>query len=103
VKKKERNPDAMDVDYTQMSPDKKEQLMKFRSCFRCEKQGHLFRNCPTKGKMSIREATVETIEPQKEKKKKAKSQDDPLSYDSLLKQINTCSMEDRQKILEVFF
>jgi hypothetical protein len=28
--------------------------------------------------------------------------DKPPSYDSLLKQINACSMEDRQKILEVF-
>jgi hypothetical protein len=32
-KKKEHNPDAMDVDYTQMSPDKREQLMKSGSCF----------------------------------------------------------------------
>jgi hypothetical protein len=32
-KKKECDPDAMDVDYTQMSPDKKEQLMKSGSCF----------------------------------------------------------------------
>jgi hypothetical protein len=32
-KKKERDLDVMDVDYTQMSPKKKEQLMKLGSCF----------------------------------------------------------------------
>jgi hypothetical protein len=57
------------------------------------------KNCPTRQKSSIREAKVET-EQLKQEKKKAK--DDLPSYDSLLKQINTCSMEDRQKILEVF-
>jgi hypothetical protein len=43
---------------------------------------------------------VKTTE--KAKKRKDKKKDDPPSYDSLLKQINACSMEDRQKILEVF-
>jgi hypothetical protein len=57
------------------------------------------KDCPTQQKTSIREAKVETERPkQKEKKEK----DEPPSYDSLLKQINACSMEDRQKILEVF-
>jgi hypothetical protein len=32
-KKKKRDPDAMDINYTQMSQDKKEQLMKSGSCF----------------------------------------------------------------------
>jgi hypothetical protein len=99
-KKKERDPDTMDVDYTQMSQDKKEQLMKSGSCFWCEKQGHLSKDCPTKKKALIWEATVETAE--KAKKGKPEKKDDPPSYDSLLKQINACSMEDRQKILEVF-
>jgi hypothetical protein len=74
--------------------------MKLGSCFRCEKQGHLSKDCPTKKKALIREATVETTE--KAKKGKPKKKDDPPSYNSLLKQINACSMEDRQKILEVF-
>src|SRR6266849_1719987 len=70
-KKKERDPDAMDVDFTQMSQEKKNQLMKSGSCFHCEKQGHLSRDCPTKNKASIHEATTEpTIEPLKEKEKK---------------------------------
>jgi hypothetical protein len=43
---------------------------------------------------------IETTE--KAKKGKPEKKDDPPSYDSLLKQINTYSMEDRQKILEVF-
>jgi hypothetical protein len=33
---------------------------------------------------------------------KPKEKDDPPSYESLLKLINACSMEDHQKILEVF-
>jgi hypothetical protein len=103
TKKKERDPDAMDVDFTQLSPDKKEQLMKSGSCFRCEKQGHLSRNCPLKNKSTIREATIETVdETPKKREKKKKQEEDPPSYDSLLKQINACSMEDRQKLLEVF-
>jgi hypothetical protein len=52
-KKKERDPDTMNVDYTQMSPEKREQLMKSGSCFRCKKQGHLSKDCPTKRRASI--------------------------------------------------
>jgi hypothetical protein len=33
---------------------------------------------------------------------KSKEKDEPPSYYSLLKQINACTMEDRQKILEIF-
>jgi hypothetical protein len=36
------------------------------------------------------------------RKTKTGEKEEPPSYDSLLKQINACSMEDRQKILEVF-
>jgi hypothetical protein len=60
----------MDVDYTQMSQDKKELLMKSGSCFWCEKQGHLSRDCPTKKKVSIQQATVEITEPPKGTKKR---------------------------------
>jgi hypothetical protein len=74
--------------------------MKSGSCFRCEKQGHLSKNCPTKRKASIQEATIET--PETPKKGRSKKKDEPPSYDSLLKSINACSMEDRQKLLEVF-
>jgi hypothetical protein len=44
--KKEHNPDAMDVDFTQMSQEEKEDLMKSGRCFKCRKQGHLSKNCP---------------------------------------------------------
>ena len=102
-KKKERDPDAMDVDFTQMHPDKKEQLMKAGKCFRCEKQGHLSRECPNRNKASIREATVEPPKRSKGKEKALpKEPTEPPSYESLLKGINACTMEDRQKLLKVF-
>ena len=99
-KKRERDPDAMDVDFTQMTLNKKKQLMKSGSCFRCEKQGHLSRNCPTKNKSAVREAKMIT-EQETPKSLKTKNEEPPR-YETLLKQINTCSMEDRQKLLEVF-
>ena len=90
----------MDVDFTQMTLDKKEQLMKSGSCFRCEKQGHLSRNCPTRNKTSAHEANMR---PQTETQKPAKGKSkEPPPYETLIKQINTCSIEDRQKLLEVF-
>jgi hypothetical protein len=90
----------MNVDFTQMFQDERECLMRSGSCFRCKKQGHMSKDCLTQQKTSIREAKVETTERPKQDKKKEK--DEPPSYDSLLKQFNACSMEDRQKILEVF-
>jgi hypothetical protein len=74
--------------------------MKSGSCFRCKKQGHISKECPTCQRSSIREAKIETDAKLKQEKKKEK--DEPPSYDSLLKQINACLMKDRQKILEVF-
>jgi hypothetical protein len=74
--------------------------MRSGSCFRCKKQGHMSKDCPTHQKSSIWEAKVETVEKPKQEKKKEK--EEPSSYDSLLKQINACLMEDRQKILEMF-
>jgi hypothetical protein len=90
----------MDVDFTQMTPDEKERLLRSGSCFKCKKQGHMSKDCPMRQKSSIWEAKVKTSEKLKQEKKKEK--EGPPSYDSLLKQINACSMEDRQKILEVF-
>jgi hypothetical protein len=87
----------MDVDYTQMSLEKKERLMKTGSCFHCEKQGHMSKDCPTKKTASIWEATAEI-----KKKAKIEKKDEPPFYNSLLKSINACSMEDQQKLLEVF-
>jgi hypothetical protein len=57
------------------------------------------KDCPIRQKASIREAKIETKQTKQNKKKE---KDEPPSYDSLLKQINACSMEDRQKILKVF-
>ena len=96
----------MDVDRTFMDASKKEKLMKSSSCFCCKKQGHLSRECPTR-KTAIQETKVEEP-PKPNKKGKAKETttvavEEPPSYASLLKQINACKMEDRQKILELFF
>ena len=45
----EKDPNAMDVDYTYMDASKKKKLMKPSSCFCCKKQGHLAREYPSKG------------------------------------------------------
>jgi len=77
--------------------------MKSGSCFCYKKQGYLLRDCPIKGKTSIHKATAEpVIKPLKGKGKPKVKADKPPSYNSILKQINTCSIKDRQKILEVF-
>lgn len=106
-KPKEKDPDAMDVDRTFIDTSEKEKLMKLGSCFRCKKQGHLSQECPTR-KTTIQEAKVEEA-PKTNKKRKSKetttttpTTEEPPTYSSLLKQINTCKMEDRQKILELF-
>ena len=103
-KKKECDPDAMDIDRTQLDPAEKEKLLKSGSCFQCKKQGHLSRECPLKkdkGKAAISEATTEPTPPTKKKGKVTQSsKDKPPSYDSLAKQISACSMEDWQKLLE---
>jgi hypothetical protein len=62
----------------------------------------LSKDCPTRKRASIQQATAETVKTSKKVKEEYNQKDEPPSYNSLLKQINTCSMEDRQKILEVF-
>jgi hypothetical protein len=90
----------MDVDFTQMTQMEREELMKSRSCFNCKKQGHLSKNCPKKC-AHIQEATIEGP-PKQSGNRRTKKKDEPPSYDSLVKQINTCSMKDRQKLMEAF-
>ena len=94
----------MDVDHVFMDADEKEKLMKSGTCFNCKKQGHLSRECPNRKWSTIREAKVEKTNHKGKEKENVnkKSTEEPPSYDSLLKQINACSMEDRQKILEIF-
>jgi hypothetical protein len=62
--------------------------------------GTSIKRLPYKKRASIQEATVKTSKRPKRAGKEKK--DEPPSYNSLLKSINACSMEDRQKILEVF-
>jgi hypothetical protein len=51
--------------------------------------------------MTAQEVATET--PAKNKKgKQLTKEEEPSSYESLLKQINACSMEERQKLLECF-
>lgn len=79
--KKNKNPDTMDVDWTQMDPAEQERLMKTSSCFHCKKQGHLAKDCPTK-KVQIQEANSES---QKKKEKAKQVKKKPLPYKAIIK------------------
>ena len=95
--KQDWDPNRMDVDFAQLSSTKKEQLMKEGKCFHCKRARHLSRNCPQKAE--IWEATQDT--PKEEQKgQKDKTKEAPPAYEDLVKGINACSMEERQKILE---
>ena len=72
--------------------------MKEGKCFRCKRTGHLSRNCPQRSE--IREANADPQEKPNDRPKKEKAKEAPPAYEDLVKGINTCSMEDRQKILE---
>ncbi len=102
-KPKERDPNAMEVDAAQatyrrpMDPEKRERIMREGLCFKCEKKGHLSKDCPTR-RTAIQEAKVET--PKEPTKGKTKEEAAPPSYDSLAKSIAMCSMADRQKLME---
>jgi hypothetical protein len=52
--------------------------------------------------MTAQETTIDTPPKAKGKNKQIIKSDEPPSYESLLKQINACSMEERQKLLESF-
>jgi hypothetical protein len=80
----------------------KEQLMKSESCFQCKKQGHLSQNCPKRSETTAQEVTIKEAPKLSKQKSEKKKKDEPSSYDSLLKQINACFMEDRQKIMKAF-
>jgi hypothetical protein len=104
--KKECDPDAMDVDFVKLSQEEWEELMKTGRCFKCKRHGHMSKECPQKGRTSINETSAS--EPpkrncsDKNQTPKEKKTDEPPSYDLLLKQINACSIEDKQHLMEVF-
>ena len=79
--------------------------MKTGSCFRCEQKGHLANDCPKK-QTTIRKTNAKetgwTKVAKKQKPPHKSEEKAPPAYDSILEQINKCSIEDRQKILEVF-
>ena len=75
--------------------------MKSRSCFCCKKQGHLARDCPQK-QSQIQETTIKSPTKKKGKQKQKQNEEKPLCYDTIIKQINACTMEERQKLLELF-
>ena len=45
--KRERDPNAMDID--RLTTEERTLLMKEGKCFKCQKQGHLSRDCPPRG------------------------------------------------------
>ncbi len=110
-KEKRRDPDAMDVDFTQLGLEERERLMKTGSCFKCRQRGHISKECPTWNRASIHEASTsekattskgkDTTEDTTLPKRKEKDSDPP-SYESIRKQINACSLKERTKLLELF-
>jgi hypothetical protein len=100
-----RHDDAvpMDVDAAQvqkwkrLEPEERERLMKEGRCFICKQTGHRSRECPSRAP-SIKEVKIEE-NPSKEPPK-GKNKEKPPAYDSLVKGINACSIQDRQKLLE---
>src|SRR5882762_9617505 len=56
--RRERDPDAMEVDALKtdkLSKEEREKLSKEGRCFQCKKQGHMSRDCPDKKKKSDKE------------------------------------------------
>ena len=49
-KNEEKDPNAMDTSIGALTEKEKTALMKIRACFRCNKTGHLSRDCPEKNK-----------------------------------------------------
>lgn len=100
-KRKTDNLDAMDVDHAQMDPTKCKKLMKSRSCFHYKKQEHMAKDYPQK-QSQIQEAATSIASKKKDKQRATNDKKKPPAYNTIIKQINACSMENCQKLLEFF-